>query len=183
MAWYRLRFSRQHGYQHVGKLQIVFVSRGGGPFPEHIDPASGVPHIGMGPVRAFRNQLQAFRGLSAARSSSWPEISVSVSMPTDRIEYTSPAGGDNLAIERQGSGFFEKAVSDTVQRISADDRNRFLRWFTKENLEKEVRKQEVATNTFRLMDKNSTLRISMKVTRMQDSKRIILGVSIIDSEE
>ena len=100
----------------------------------------------------------------------------------DYIEYTSPAGGDNLAIERQGSGFFEKAVSDTVQRISADDRERFLRWLTKENLAKEVGKQEVATNSFGLMDKSSMMRVSMKVTRMQGTDRIILGVSIIDSE-
>ena len=100
----------------------------------------------------------------------------------DYIEYTSPAGGDNLAIERQGNGFFEKAVGDTARRISADDRDRFLKWFTKENLEEEAGKQEVATNSFRLMDNNSKMRVSMKVTRMQGTNRIILGVSIIDSE-
>lgn len=112
----------------------------------------------------------------------WHQIIIRFTLWIDYIEYTSPAGGDNLAIERQGSGFFEKAVGDTVQRISTDDRDRFLRWFTKENLENEVGKQEVTTNSFRLMNKNSTMRVSMKVTRMQGTNRIILGVSIINSE-
>ncbi len=149
-----------------------------------INPVTGDSAVVIGVLSiSDSGNEESYADLARALASDYHKIYAVDLESEEYIEYTSPAGGDNLAIERQGSGFFEKAVSDTVQRISADDRDRFLRWVTKENLEKEVRKQEVATNTFRLMDKNSTLRVSMKVTRMQDSKRIILGVSIIDSEE
>ncbi|MBR3333192.1 MAG: EAL domain-containing protein [Clostridia bacterium] len=124
---------------------------------------------------------ESYADLARALASDYHKIYVVDLDNEDYTEYTSPAGGDNLAIERQGNGFFEKAVGDTTRRISADDRDRFLRWFTKENLEEEAGKQEVATNSFRLMDKNSKMRVSMKVTRMQGTNRIILGVSIIDS--
>ncbi len=126
---------------------------------------------------AEESEIAAARALA----SDYHKIYVVDPANEDYIEYTSPAGGDNLAIERQGSGFFEKAVSDTLQRISADDRDRFLEWFTKENLVEEVEKQEVATSTYKLVEKDSTMRVSMKVTRMQGSNRIILGVSIFDT--
>ena len=125
---------------------------------------------------------ESYADLARALASDYHKIYAVDLASGDYIEYTSPAGGDNLAIERQGSGFFEKAIGDTLQRISADDRDRFLKWFTKENLAKVVRKQEVATSAFRLLDKDSTMQVSMKVTRMQDANRIILGVSIIDIE-
>ena len=126
---------------------------------------------------------ESYADLARALASDYHKIYVVDPANEDYIEYTSPAGGDNLAIERQGSGFFDKAVSDTLKRISADDRERFLGWFTKENLIKEVRKQEVSTSTYRLIDKDSTLRVSMKATRLQGSDRIILGVSIFDTRE
>ena len=124
---------------------------------------------------------ESYADLARALASDYHKIYVVDPANEDYIEYTSPAGGDNLAIERQGNGFFEKAVSDTLQRISADDRDRFLGWFTRENLIKEVEKQEVATSTYKLIDKDSTMQASMKVTRMQGSNRIILGVSIFDT--
>ena len=126
---------------------------------------------------------ESYADLARALASDYHKIYVVDPANEDYIEYTSPAGGDNLAIERQGSGFFDKAVSDTLKRISADDRERFLGWFTKENLIKEVRKQEVSTSTYRLIDKDSTLRVSMKATRLQGSDRIVLGVSIFDTRE
>ena len=126
---------------------------------------------------------ESYADLARALASDYHKIYVVDPANEDYIEYTSPAGGDNLAIERQGSGFFDKAVSDTLKRISADDRERFLGWFTKENLIKEVRKQEVSTSTYRLIDKDSTLRVSMKATRLQGSDRIIPGVSIFDTRE
>ena len=124
---------------------------------------------------------ESYADLARALASDYYKIYVVDPEGGDYIEYTSPAGGDNLAIERQGSGFFEKAVSDTVRRISADDRERFLGWFTKENLVKETGKQGVVTGTYKLIEKDSTMRVSMKAARMQGTNRIILGVSIIDS--
>jgi len=39
----------------------------------------------------------------------------------------------------------------------------------------------VVTGTFRLMNSGSGMQASIKVTRLQGTDRIILGVSIIDS--
>lgn len=101
---------------------------------------------------------------------------------SDYIEYTSPAGGEGLAIERQGTGFFKKAVDDTLPRISAEDRERFLRWFSRENLAKAADTKGISSVIFRLMDRDSPMHVSMKVTRVKGTNRIILGVSIIDSQ-
>ena len=100
----------------------------------------------------------------------------------DYIEYTSPVGRDELAIERHGPDFFASARRDTMTRIYPDDREFFLTWFTKENIVKELDEQGVFTTSYRLIDTGSPVFVNMKVNRMQGSNRIILGVSVVDSQ-
>ena len=99
------------------------------------------------------------------------------------IEYTSPVGGDELAMERHGKNFFEAARRDTLKRIYEEDRESFLTWFTKENIVRELDEQGVFTTTYRLIDSGVPMYVNMKITRMQpNGNRIILGISIIDSQ-
>ncbi len=106
-----------------------------------------------------------------------------VDLDTDRfIEYSSPVGVDELAEERHGSGFFEAAVRDTATRIYEADREVFLKRFNKENIIRELREDGVFTATYRLIDSGVPVYAHMKVTRMQGCNRIIIGVSIIDSQ-
>ena len=104
-------------------------------------------------------------------------------LDTDRfIEYTSSVGGDELAMERHGNDFFESAKRDTMTRIYEDDRELFLTFFSKENIIKELDEQGVFTTTYRLVDSGKPVYANMKITRLEGSNRIILGISIIDSQ-
>ena len=99
------------------------------------------------------------------------------------IEYTSPVGRDELAMERHGTNFFESAKQDTKTRIYEEDREPFLSVFSKENVIRELDEQGVFTATYRLIDTGKPMYVNMKVTRMQPGgNRIILGVSIIEAQ-
>lgn len=99
------------------------------------------------------------------------------------IEYSSVAGKDELAEERHGTDFFARAREDTMTRIYEDDRKPFLTWFSKENIILELDRNGVFTTTYRLIDTGKPMYVSMKITRLeQRSNRIILGVSVMDTQ-
>ena len=106
-----------------------------------------------------------------------------VDLDTGRfIEYSSPIGGDALAMERHGEHFFEASQRDTMTRIYKADRESFLTSFTKENVVNELDRHGVYTTTYRLIESGKQVYASMKVTRLSaGSNQIIVGVSIIDS--
>ena len=106
-----------------------------------------------------------------------------VDLDTEKfIEYTSPAGEDKLAMERHGTDFFAAVKRDTMTRVYEDDRDLFLTWFTKENIAKTLDSRGTFTATYRLIDTGIPMYASMKMTRLRGTDRIILGVSIVDSE-
>lgn len=99
------------------------------------------------------------------------------------IEYSSPVGADELAVERHGEQFFAAVKRDAALRIYAEDRETFLRTFTKENIVRELDEQGVFTTTYRLIDTGVPMYVNMKITRMlPERNRLIMGVSIIDSQ-
>ena len=99
------------------------------------------------------------------------------------IEYTSPRGREGLAMERHGEGFFASVTKDAATRIYADDREEFLRSFTKENILRELDDHGVFTISYRLLDSGTPLYAGMKITRMQPGgSQIIMGISIIDAQ-
>ncbi|MBQ3295061.1 MAG: EAL domain-containing protein [Erysipelotrichaceae bacterium] len=97
------------------------------------------------------------------------------------IEYTSEVGDENMSLKRHGDDFFESARRETMTRIYEDDRQHFLSIFTKENVLDEIDKQGVFTTTYRLTDSGTPMYVNMKITRMLNGNRLILGVSIIDA--
>ena len=107
-----------------------------------------------------------------------------VDLDTERfIEYTSPAGIDELAMERHGTDFFETARRDTMTRIYEEDRAAFLDRFTKKNIVHELDAQGVFTDTYRMIDSGTPQYVSMKIMRMQPGgSRIIIGISIVDAQ-
>ena len=106
-----------------------------------------------------------------------------VDLDTDRfIEFTSPVGREELALERHGEHFFDQVKRDTMTRIYEEDRETFLSGFSKQKIVEELDRQGVYTATYRILDTGSPTYVNMKITRMQGGNRIILGVSIIDSQ-
>ena len=100
----------------------------------------------------------------------------------DYTEYASQVGGEEMSVVRHGKEFFESARRDTLTRIYEEDREPFLALFTKENVLRDLDAQGVFTTTYRLIDTGNPMYVNMKVTRMRGGNRIILGISIIDSQ-
>lgn len=98
------------------------------------------------------------------------------------IEYTSQAGGEELAIQRHGRGFFESAMRDAMTRIYEEDREPFLKRFSRENVLREIDTQGMFTATCRLIDTGTPIYVNMKINRIQGSRRLILGVNNIDAQ-
>ena len=105
-----------------------------------------------------------------------------VDLDTEKfIEYSSPAGKNELAMERHGSDFFKTARQDIMVRIYPDDRRLLLTWFTKENVVSELDQRGVFFTTYRLIENGKPVYVQMKIMRIPDTSRIILGVSVVDS--
>lgn len=99
------------------------------------------------------------------------------------IEYTSPAGAEELAMERHGENFFAAVQRESRNRIYEEDRETFLASFSKAQIIHALDTQGVYTNSYRLIDTGEPLYAGMKVTRMQPGgSRIIMGISIIDTQ-
>ncbi len=109
-----------------------------------------------------------------------------VDLDTDQfIEYSSPAGTEELAEERHGEDFFTVARRDTMTRIYEEDRDPFLASFSKEKLIRELDERGVYTATYRLIDTGVPIYANLKITRMgsgEGDNRIIMGVSIIEAQ-
>lgn len=129
------------------------------------------------------NEGATYAEIARALAADYYNIYV-VDLDTERfIEYTSPVGGEELAMERHGENFFAAVQRDTMTRIYEEDRETFLAGFSKEKLIKELDTQGVYTATYRLIDTGTPMYVSMKITRMHtNGNRIIMGISIIDAQ-
>ena len=107
-----------------------------------------------------------------------------VDLDTEKfIEYSSPVGEEELAMERHGENFFAAARRDTETRIYEKDRESFLASFNKENILRELNEQGVYTATYRLIDSGQPVYVNMKIMRMHPGRnQVIMGISVIDSQ-
>jgi hypothetical protein len=100
-----------------------------------------------------------------------------VNLDTEQfIEYTSVFGEEELAMERHGDHFFDAVKRDAMIRIYEEDREPFLKKFTKEKILDELERHKVFTANYRLIDSGEPMDVNMKIMRMQGGNKIILGV-------
>ncbi len=125
---------------------------------------------------------ESYEDIARALAADYYKLYV-VDLETNRfIEYTSSVGGEELAFERHGEDYFEALRRDALKRVFVDDRENILKWFTKENVLRELDAQGVFTTTFRVVYAGSPVYVNVKITRLQGRNRIIVGVSIIDAQ-
>ncbi len=153
-----------------------------------------VRRIGVNPIRGSvavaiavlsvsgPDESESYADIARALAADYYNIYV-VDLDTDRfIEYSSPVGGEELAFERHGEQFFAALRRDATTRIFEEDRESLLKWFTKENVVRELDAQGVFTTTFRVIETGTPMYVNIKITRMQGRNRIIVGVSVIDAQ-
>lgn len=160
-----------------GSLVRSFVRRIG------VNPVTGSNAVAVAVLSiAEPEEATTFADIARALAADYYNIYV-VDLDTDAyIEYSSRIGAEELSIERHGENFFDSARRDTMTRIYEEDREQFLKWFTKENVLQELDAQGVFTITYRMTDTGTPMYVNMKITRMQGGNRIILGISIIDAQ-
>ena len=128
------------------------------------------------------NEGASYADIARALAADYYNIYI-VDLETDQyIEYTSPVGQQELAMERHGEDFFASSRRD-ASRIYEPDREAFYAAFSKEKIVQALDQQGMFTATYRLMDTGVPVYANMKIMRMQsDSKRIIIGISIVDAQ-
>jgi len=107
-----------------------------------------------------------------------------INLKTDEYtEYDSASGSESMTIENHGENFFEQAKIEIPQRIHKDDMALFDKFFSKENIIKEIDSQGTFTLTYRILTNDGSFYANLKAMRMQQNGNyIIIGVSNIDSQ-
>ena len=149
-----------------------------------VNPVNGTVAVAVA-VLSITNEDEGttYAAIARALASDYYNIYY-IDLDTDQyIEYTSPVGGEGLAIERHGDGFFASARNETMVRIFPEDQELFLAAFTKERIIRELDEHGVFTITYRLTDFGAPLYANMKITRLlPGASQIIMGISIIDAQ-
>lgn len=86
-----------------------------------------------------------------------------------------------MSLERHGEDFFDATRCNVLTRVYEPDQESFLMLFSKENMLRDLDAQGWFTMTYRLVDTGSPVYVNMKVTRTQDGKRLIMGISNVDA--
>ena len=109
-----------------------------------------------------------------------------VDTTTDRFfEFTAHDTYEDLGIEKEGEDFFNLSRRNILRVMYPEDQKEFLDIFTKNNLIKELDKNNgTFTISYRLVFDGKPTWVSMKATRMMDPKdpHIVIGVNNIDMQ-
>jgi len=99
------------------------------------------------------------------------------------IEYSSNVGEDEISTERHGEKFFSKSREKALTVLHKDDRDLFIKSFTRENVLSQIDKNGTFTLIYRLLKFDVPFYINLKAVRMKnDKKHLFVGVSNIDSQ-
>ena len=146
------------------------------------NPINGLESIAVAILSVSEpDESTTYADIAGALASDYYNIYIIDLDTNDYIEYASDVGDEEMSLMRHGEDFFESARRDTMTRIYEEDREHFLSIFTRENVVDEIDKQGAFTTTYRLIDSGKPVYVNMKITRMRNGNRLILGVSIIDS--
>ncbi len=101
----------------------------------------------------------------------------------DYFEYTSNIGEDEISTERHGEKFFSKSREKALTVLHKDDRDLFIKSFTRENVLSQIDKNGTFTLIYRLLKFDVPYYVNLKAVRLKnDKKHLFVGVSNIDSQ-
>ncbi len=107
-----------------------------------------------------------------------------VNMDTDEFtEYLPDGANRDMSLERKGKDFFGQTERDAQVMIHKDDREEFLKIFTKENIEKNLDENGIFTHTYRNIVKGEPIYVNLKIVRIRNKGNyIIIGVNNVDAQ-
>ena len=165
----------------LGKIVHMFIRR------VAINPVTGVTAfviVVLGIIDdTIPNAGPTYAYVARALSSDYMNLYY-VNMDNDTfIEYSSDSEYEDLAAERHGDDFFENSRRDAQTFLFEDDRDNFIRSFTKENVEKNLDNHGVFTITYRLNRETGPVYVNMKAVRIKSrGNHIIIGVNNVDAQ-
>ena len=95
------------------------------------------------------------------------------------VEYSHSAADDSLSAERSGEDFFAASRRDAGEILYAEDRERFISAFTKENVLSTIDETGAFTIGYRLLIDGSPVYVNMKGVR-NGGNQLIIGVNNVD---
>ena len=131
-----------------------------------------------------RSESITFSRVSQALAGDYFSIYI-VDPDTDSfIEYSSSEGYEKLDVEKFGENFFETSRRNMDRLIYEEDKDRFMKVFTKERIMNPLRKGESFTMKYRVMMDGEPTYISLKATLMEDEEgsHLIIGTNNIDAQ-
>ncbi|MBR5419861.1 MAG: EAL domain-containing protein [Lachnospiraceae bacterium] len=125
----------------------------------------------------------SFAGIAKALSVDYIDI-YQVDLDTEKfIEYAPGENGADFTVERRGDDFFATSRRDAQQYLHEDDREGFIKNFTKENVVKAIDENGSFSYTYRAAFYGSSIYVNMKALRMGGKgNQIIIGVNNVDAQ-
>ncbi len=104
---------------------------------------------------------------------------------TDSEEYVEYCkGGENGTLSEVDRGwhFFSDCRAKLAENVFIDDREAFLQALNRKTLMKALNRKDTFAMTFRQVDVNGPVYVNLKISRMEDEKYIIMGITNVDAE-
>ena len=98
------------------------------------------------------------------------------------IEYKISEDNSTLSEIRRGWHFFSDCRKELAESVSEDDRDAFMMALKRKTLMKILSRKDTFAMTYRQMDAGSMVYVNMKISRMEDEKYIIMGITNVDAE-
>ena len=151
-----------------------------------VNPVTGTAAVAVA-VLAVLEQEQgdtgaSFSDFSRALSSDYINLYYVDIESEQFIEYTPDASREGVAALRRGVDFFGASAKDAKLFLYKEDKEAFIKAFTRENVLRTIDEHGAFTLTYRLLMEEKPVYVQMKAVRMQSDKtHIIVGVSNVDS--
>ncbi len=98
------------------------------------------------------------------------------------IEYKISEDNSTLSEIRRGWHFFSDCRKELAESVFEDDRDAFMMALKRKTLMKILSRKDTFAMTYRQMDAGSMVYVNMKISRMEDEKYIIMGITNVDAE-
>ena len=98
------------------------------------------------------------------------------------VEYQKGEGNGTLTEVRRGWHFFSDCKLELAESVYDKDRESFLQAMKRKNLMKALEQKDTFVMTYRQIKRENPVYVSMKISRMDDEKYIIMGITNVDAE-
>ena len=98
------------------------------------------------------------------------------------IEYQKGEEGDALKEIRRGWHFFSDCKLELSESVCVEDREEFLQALNRKNLMKALQHKDTFSMTYRAINGDESIYVNMKISKMDDEKHIIMGITNVDAD-